>query len=278
MTDGSRTAVTSNTPEIALISDRLSKIEELCRRNGQEIASPITRSSREVAFDIGKALKNEFTQLEALLKVNAYIAPFVTRLETRGWAASPDLLKLLFEYIADRKPRVVVELGSGISTIVAGISLQRNGSGFIYSLDHEPVFAARTQCEIERLALVGSAKVYNAPLQAWTESRASSFSEAWQWYGVPQEVAMLEQIDLLIIDGPPATTSKLARYPAVPAFFTKLAANAIILLDDANRDDEATIVRAWKEEFGLKVFEYRHTEKGVSILTCSPDELLPNRI
>ena len=42
-------------------------------------------------------------------------------------AASPDFLKLVVETILTEKPILVVELGSGISTILAGKALEKNG-------------------------------------------------------------------------------------------------------------------------------------------------------
>ncbi len=42
-------------------------------------------------------------------------------------AASPDFFKLLVETILSEKPKLVVELGSGISTILTGKALEKNG-------------------------------------------------------------------------------------------------------------------------------------------------------
>ncbi|MFM1968610.1 MAG: hypothetical protein RL590_1467, partial [Actinomycetota bacterium] len=53
-----------------------------------------------------------FIQLSNLLQFKSTIPP------TRSWAASPDLLLLVSETVKKIKPSLVVELGSGISTLV----------------------------------------------------------------------------------------------------------------------------------------------------------------
>ena len=74
-------------------------------------------------------------QMEAMQSLYA-IFKFNTPLPaTRKMAASPDFLKLVVDTILTEKPKLVVELGSGISTILAGKALEKNGDGDIISID-----------------------------------------------------------------------------------------------------------------------------------------------
>lgn len=58
-------------------------------------------------------------------------------------------------------------------------------------------------------------------------------------------------VDVLIVDGPPGLTGDWARYPAYPLLREKLRPGAIVLIDDAQRTDERSIVEAWLELGGL---------------------------
>src|SRR5690606_18547556 len=91
---------------------------------------------------------------------------------------------------------------------------------------------------IRRHGLGATVEVRHAPLVArWYE--ASVFAD-------------IDTIDLLIVDGPPATTGQLARYPALPLLAERLSPGAVVVLDDAERDAEAEIARRWCEEFGFR--------------------------
>jgi hypothetical protein len=92
---------------------------------------------RRVPAQVNEWLKNETRQLEALVSLNASLRDGTAPLpDTRGWAASPDLLKRTSELIHQQRPDLIVEAGSGVSTIVYGRILQEQ-SGEIRSLEHE---------------------------------------------------------------------------------------------------------------------------------------------
>ncbi len=71
--------------------------------------------------------------------------------------------------------------------------------------------------------------------------------QPFQWYD-PAAIADLADIDILSVDGPPGFIGPLARYPALPMLRGKLAADALILVDDAERGDEQAVMERWKEE------------------------------
>jgi hypothetical protein len=182
---------------------------------------------------------------------------------TRGWAASPDFLRLVAEHILSAKPQTLVELGSGTSSIVIARTLELNGTGHLYSYDHDPYFAEQTRQNLRRYGLSDWATVIDAPLRPYQIN-----NHTWKWYSIPNWFD--RAIDLLIIDGPPEPTGPLARYPAGPILFPKLANNATVFLDDADRPDERKILEQWQLEFPLSVVRPR-TEKGCAILRLKAD-------
>lgn len=61
-------------------------------------------------------------------------------------AIQPDYVDLyyLFSHILETRPKVVLELGSGVSTAVMAAALRHNGEGRLYSVDPNPKSAAST--------------------------------------------------------------------------------------------------------------------------------------
>jgi predicted O-methyltransferase YrrM len=178
---------------------------------------------------------------------------------TRGWAASPDFLLEIARYAQDAKPRIVVECSSGTSTIVLARTLQLNGHGHVYSLEHEPAFAEMTRAHLKRYGLLAYATVLDAPLTPHPLR-----NENWPWYDISQ--LPHEGIDMLVIDGPPMKTRGHARYPAGPVLFPRLSADAAVFLDDAARDDEKNILLWWGAEFPDLALSTPFTEKGCAVL------------
>ena len=99
---------------------------------------------RRVEADTRKELKQTFRQLEALQNLNAVLPTSDVLPATRGWAASPDLLLALVNLVITERPSLIVECGSGASTLWLALALRRFGiDGRIIALDHDPVFSGR---------------------------------------------------------------------------------------------------------------------------------------
>lgn len=234
-------------------------------KNAQRTVADISKSVEKTAF-------NEFRQHEALDALQKLLRFELPLPATRGWAASPDFLLELYRHIATYRPKSVVELGSGVSTLVAAAALAANGEGGrIHSLDHEEAYAEATSKLLTRHGLSEIATVYHAPLAPWRPTRPTQLGEQWLWYLVPDAVDALDAIDLLVVDGPPEATGRSARYPAVPHFRARMAKNCTILLDDARRPDEKATAETWSREDALSLKLLlradREFEKGLAILS-----------
>lgn len=198
-------------------------------------------------------------QVQSLFQLHVDVTPRAPLPLLGQYAATPDLLATLVSLVKRKHPRVIVELGSGSSTIVCGYALESTSQGKVISFDHEAQYAAETNAALEVHGLSAIAAVQVAPLR---ETRCGA--STWSWYAMNLEELPL--IDLLIVDGPPMTTGRLARYPALPVLWSKLAPGAIIVVDDAARPDETEMVRRWIKEFpGLRMESLPH-EKGTVIL------------
>lgn len=214
------------------------------------------RSLEAQSFRQGQALD----ALERLMGQKGFL-PY-----TRGWAASPDVLLLLFAAVRARRPKVVVEFGSGVSSIVIGTALQMNGEGHLYSLDHLDHYAARTRGRVETEGLSHFVTVLECPLRPWRPKSPSALGSDWDWYGCDGMFSDLPPIDFVFVDGPPSAVGSFSRYPAVPELIGFLAERAVIVVDDIVRDEDAEVVNSWRDGHGLVSRLDRGYEKGLAVL------------
>lgn len=218
---------------------------------------------REVQEDVPRFLKGEiencYQQAEALAAVLIQLRLPASLPPTRNWAASPDLLRELMLHVLSHRPGTIVECGSGVSTVVLARCLEIIGTGHVYSLEHLADQADKTRQELTRQGLDTRATVLTAPLCSHIIN-----DERFNWYGT--EAMPSASYDMLVIDGPPATTGPMARYPAGPLLFGRLSPQAAVFLDDSNREQEQAILTRWKKEFPFLRQETRFCEKGCMVL------------
>ncbi len=206
---------------------------------------------------------NLYRQLEALQGLYRELGLEKSLPGTRGWAASPDFLMLLAQHARGRRPRLVIECSSGTSTVVLARCLQLNGGGKVYSLEHDPAYAAQTRAQLQRHGLSDWAEVLDAPLKPQHFG-----AESWPWYDLRALPPGLT-VDMLVIDGPPQATRAMARYPAGPALFGQLARGASVFLDDAERPQEQAVLKRWQHEFPTMKLSHPPCEKGCAVLVNS---------
>ena len=171
----------------------------------------VRRVGPDIKEKIEKGVKQEirqaFRQLEALQNLSAVLPVGDVLPATRGWAASPDLLLVLVDLVMTGRPSLVVECGSGASTLWIALAMRRFGiDGRIVALDHDPVFGGKTRDLLARHDVREFAEVRDAPLESFRLD-----GETYSWYA-RRAWEDLTGIDLLFVDGPPATTGHQARY------------------------------------------------------------------
>ena len=211
---------------------------------------------RDNARNVRSTVRDSQQQIEAMLQLyGRYDDLKLPMPNTGGFAIDAQALGHLVTLVEDHKPMRILELGSGTSTIWLGYLCRAYG-GKLVSLDHLEKYLALTKQAIERHQLEELVEARFAPLEK-TECDGRSFN----WYSAD---ALEDQhdIDLLIADGPPQATGPQARYPSLPKLIDRLAPNALVILDDAHRKDEADIVDAWLEAYP----DFHRIEHGTSRL------------
>lgn len=178
-----------------------------------------------------------------------------------GWSATPELALAITDTIRHHKPQWVLELGSGISTVISGKTLSQSGKGRVIALDHDEAYTEKTRRELNKHGLSHIADVIYTPLKPVTLDRGS-----WDWYDTEVLNRLEQPIDLLIVDGPPVKTQKHSRYPALPLLYDLLAPDAVVIVHDTHRSMESEAIEFWKEEFPGMETETIDSEKGITII------------
>lgn len=199
-----------------------------------------------------------FNQIHALLALERMLGLSQSLPPMRGWAGSPDMLLVLAQHLLTHKPQTVAECSSGVSTIVAARCMQLNGTGHVFSLEHDSTYAAKTEALLEQYGLCNWATVIVAPLEVGVDNIP--------WYRDSALPSNMPPIQLLVIDGPPAGELPMARYPAMPRLKSRLAKQFTIMLDDADRPGEKAVVDRWLTEFSGLHVSRPSCEKGLAVL------------
>ena len=215
----------------------------------------------KIEKEIREEGKRTFRQLEALQNLSAVLPANDVLPATRGWAASPDLLAVLVDLVIAERPSLVVECGSGASTLWLALAMRRfEIDGRIIALDHDPVFGGKTRDLLTRHDVRDLAEVRDAPLESF-----SLDGETYSWYA-RRAWEDLTGIDLLFIDGPPAATGHQARYPALPLLSGSLSPVATAVLDDLVVPDMQKVLRRWLDAYPDFGSELLPLEKQAAVL------------
>jgi predicted O-methyltransferase YrrM len=206
----------------------------------RELTEALTAQQKAVVTGTDRLLRAQNNEFEALLQLFQGFTPKAPMPPSGGFALNPtDLLDLL-HIVRTRRPRLVLELGSGTSTVWVAYALEQTG-GRLVSLDHDPGYAAKTRAALAAHGLSAVAEVREAPLRPIAVD-----GREFPWYDT-EALAGLGEVDLLLIDGPPEKTGKDARYPAMRVLEDRLADTATVVFDDAHRHDEQIALRRWVE-------------------------------
>lgn len=214
---------------------------------------------------IKKTTASNLTQLEAYTALAGFLGDQRPLPVLAGWTLAADNAIELVRTVVDRKPHTIVELGSGSSTVILATLARKTGRGAIYSLDHDATYADLTRRQLRDAGLESYATVIDAPLERHTLSDGTET----EWYNAETITRLPEKIDLLLVDGPPAKIGALARYPALPILYNRLAPGATVLLDDAGRRKETTVFERWLTEYPAFSGTVLKTSHGLGVLRRS---------
>lgn len=154
------------------------------------------------------------------------------------WALDKDTIILLWERLIAEKPRIIIESGSGTSTLINAYYMQKYcPEGKIISLEQQKDEKVRVDNKLRKFGLSPFAYVLYAPL------------DENDHYGVNHEyVEQLlgnEKADWLVIDGPSGRAG--CRSAVMDTMLPYLKSGARWFADDAFRDGELEFLQKWQQ-------------------------------
>jgi len=238
---------------ISGLADRIERLEGSTTNSLQQAhlelqteVGSVAKQVRSLAHEIGLGrlrsdVLNDAASLQYIqqrLPLESASPPLLT-----GWSLEPASLANLLRLVIERRPALIVECGSGASTVWLARAAREYG-GRVVALEHQEEYARAVRDDLVRHKLEHIADVRLAPLESFELD-----GEQYRWYARDAWVD-LDGIELLLVDGPPKATGLRARYPAVPLLGAQLAAGALLVLDDVHREVERDVLSAWQVESG----------------------------
>jgi predicted O-methyltransferase YrrM len=215
----------------------------------QRIRVAIEDASESAARGTRRALREELRDVRALINIRAMTREIPLPFDR--YTITPALGEMLGQLILDVRPDLVLECGSGTSTLLMASYLRMTGRGRVVALEHDARFAARTRQLLRELDLEEQAQIRDAPLRP---VQVGERTIPWYDLGSLREVEGAKA-RILFVDGPPGRGAELARLPALPLLLPYLAEDCIVILDDAQRPDETLIAERWARETGASLEE-----------------------
>lgn len=260
----------NSTEPIVKTSQNLSAVdvpERLNRKQNSDSGEDLTAQrdaldglKRGIETKFKQELLNAIQQIEAFLEIQSFFNNGAPLPAMHGWAISPDFGIFLVRLIARNNYNLIIEFGSGASTVLIAKTLEKTatnqyGSASVVhvAFEHLEPFHARTLAELESHGLADSVQLSLAPLQPYVSPNGQVFNY-YSCHDKLAEIARHFEIAapriLVVVDGPPGNTGKHARYPCLPAVLAQFNNFDCIdiLLDDYARRDEFEIGELWKEE------------------------------
>lgn len=208
-----------------------------------------------------KELSDLYNQIDALLSINSFIKIRHPLPIMRGWPASPDFILRLINIIFETKPKTILDVGSGVTSLIAGYCIEKIGSGKVVSIDHNEKYYNITKSNIQKHGLEKVIDLNLAPLKEYNIN-----GKEWLWYN-NEFLKSYNSFDLIIVDGPPGSTQKKARYPVIPLLKNQISANCNIILDDGKREEEKELAEMWvKENSNFRSSFFKDDEKGTFVI------------
>lgn len=157
-----------------------------------------------------------------------------------GWALDRHTAVELAAWLDHIRPGLVVEAGSGATTVVLADYATRTGAKVV-SLEHDGRYLARTADLLAQHRLGGVVDLRHAPL-----STVDTPDGPAPWY----DTVLPDGIGMALVDGPPGT---VGRQGALYALWPHLADGAHVWLDDADRPGEQAALSRWARHLPVRI-------------------------
>jgi predicted O-methyltransferase YrrM len=190
------------------------------------------------------------------------------------WSLNHEAINLLRRRFLQIRPDSVLEFGSGVSTVVFSHLLRQHfadDAQRLISVEQSADFAGRTETLLARAGTRKSVQ-FEFPGVADYDFEGEMVSSYDLRDDVLGRIFSAIQPSLIFIDGPFGTGP--VRGPVLPRILPYLTRPATVILDDALRDNEMKILKAWSRLPGVSVKGISLIRKGLAEITVIPSSPL----
>ena len=244
----------------------------------KSISGTMVKIKNDLQAHTTKALLNTTKQLESFINVNNYLENGIMPLNFHGWPISPDIAQFLIQKIEENNYDLVLEFGSGTSTLLFAKALRNrenttNGKEKILQVafDHNEKYFHQTIAALATNSLSSRVDVVHTPLVPFQYG-----DDEFMYYDCKEKFSILKNDDkikkiLVLVDGPPGATCPLARFPALIYLLDAFNGKEIhLVLDDYAREEEKKTVSKWEQILCNKNISFKSesisSEKGLYFL------------
>ncbi|MBA1204438.1 methyltransferase FkbM [Pseudomonas capeferrum] len=267
------------------VAEQLQKQNRAFDEHVKKQNAELTSVRKALESTIKKEMLNTAQQLEAFLGIQNFLNHGERLPGMHGWPISPDFALYLIELIDGHQYDLILEFGSGTSTVLMAKTLaridrqrSRKVATVQVAFEHLEQYHVQTLGNLTQAGLANAVQLTLAPLVPFLAPNGNTYA----YYDCNVKLAELAgQMSaaglkiLMIVDGPPGSTGKHARYPAVPAVLKHFKGAALdIVLDDYIRDDEKEVARMWVDEiesiYPSVTLSARKLEKDACLISAVP--------
>lgn len=252
-------------------------------------AEELARAHRQIELAVQKNSLNTARQIQSFVSMQEYFATGVLpafNSESHSWPVSADFALCLMQRLVLEQYDLVIEFGSGMSTVIVARTLaliaerQQTAAAHFISFDHLEPYYQQTLGYLKQAGLEQGVQLTLAPLKEWQ----GADGQTYPYYSCQTVLAQLAKQKkasrkriLVIVDGPPAATGPKARYPAGPIVMQYFPdAHIDFLMDDFIRQDEKEVAKHWQRDVKaaglLSAVRNFKLEKDACLITVHPKD------
>ena len=191
--------------------------------------------NRKINYIVSRQLKSSQTMFSYMQLSKLFHEDLFMPLTS--WSISPDLILHVLNDIEINDRKCIVEFGAGASTIyIAKLIKLRHPNTVFYSIESDVSWIEKITEQLKSLKLTDSVTFILAPKQSIP--KVISFKDQKLWYNsaiLEKNLEYVENIDLILVDGPSGERTPYSRVTAIPFLKNKISDSYSIYLDDTNR-------------------------------------------
>lgn len=205
-----------------------------------------------------------FSTYEEALR-NEEAASLIRGCEIGGWALDATTLNFLEQEISIHRPNIIVEFGSGISTVLLTsymLSLHQDSNRvYVVSVEQDAKYAEQTRRKLAIAGIEQNAVVLYAPLIEHDVE-----NQNYWCYNVDKHILaqyLDRPVNMLLIDGP--SGGGLNRFGTLTMVFDMLSPEARFYMDDAYRQYETRVGQLWSQHLPVNILGVVLIGKGILV-------------